>query len=666
MGLNIQIHLPIQQELILLSNYKASMKKLYIILGILIPVFTSSCSDYFDQVPENRLTMEEVFSSEAGIKNYLAGVYTYIPDECNQRQVHETALYRTPGPWTAASDEAEYTSPGNKAQMWNNNTVTATENTLISYRWKSWYTGIHEATTFLQYAGTYKVANLDDQLITQWKAEARALRAIYYFYLVRAYGPVPIIKEPIPLDSQIEKFQLYRNTADECFDYIISELKAAQNEGLLEHVSKNKSDGLGRIDKTIAQAFIVEALTFRASWLFNGSNKYYAKLTNNNGVKLFPTLTDAEKIARWEDVAREAKAFIDEYTPLYYQLESVTTNGVHDPYLSYRTATRGAYSYLSSYTELIFYRIGVSSSTMQYDRTPNHRNASSGSKGGALLAATQEQVDAYFMSNGLPPISGYETNGKDPIINTASGYEEKGTIGSDYKDANTSQLYAPAGSSKMYYKREPRFYADITFDGQKWLNTTNGTIYTNFQYSGNAGKKEGLNDYTKSGYLVRKCAPEGNWNTEDRVGILMRLPAIYFDYIEALCELEILRGGNVSANSEIWVYLNLIRERAGIPLYKAGQITPPTDPEKVKELIIAEKRVEMSFENTRFFDVRRWGIAKETQGKAIYGMDIEKDGSDFYTRTKIEDRVFTDRQYFFPIPQGEIDIDKNLEQNPGY
>lgn len=74
----------------------------------------------------------------------------------------------------------------------------------------------------------------------------------------------------------------------------------------------------------------------------------------------------------------------------------------------------------------------------------------------------------------------------------------------------------------------------------------------------------------------------------------------------------------------------------------------------------------MSFENCRFFDVRRWGIAKETQGKSIYGMDIEKDGTSFYVRTKVEDRVFVDRQHFFPIPQGEIDIDKNLEQNPGY
>lgn len=642
------------------------MKKYILSLGIFIAGFTSSCSDYFDQVPENRLTMEEVFSSQSGIRKYLAGVYTYIPDECNQRQVFETNLYSTTGPWTAASDEAEYTSPDNKAQMWNNNTITATEETLIEWRWKSWYTGIHEATVFLQNAGEYPVDNLEDSLLKQWRAEARALRAIYYFYLVRAYGPVPIIKETIPLDSQIENFQLYRNTVDECFDYIVSELKAAQNDGLIEHVSKDKSDGLGRIDKTVAQAFIVETLTFRASWLFNGSSQYYSKLTNNNGTKLFPTLTDAEKIARWEDVVRESKAFLDNYSPTYYQLESVTTNGVHDPYLSYRTATRGAYNYLSSYTELIFYRIGVSSQTMQYDRTPNHRGTAGENKGGGLLAATQEQVDAYFMDNGLPAINGYESNGKDPVINTSSGYTETGTIGSDYSDPNTGQLYAPAGSSRMYYKREPRFYADITFDGQKWLNTNNGTVYTNFQYSGNAGKKEGLNDYTRSGYLVRKCAPEGAWNAEDRVGILMRLPVIYFDYIEALCEIEILKGGTISASSDIWVYLNLIRERAGIPQYKSGQITPPTDPQAVKKLIIAEKRVEMSFENCRFFDVRRWGIAKETQGKSIYGMDIEKDGTSFYVRTKVEDRVFVDRQHFFPIPQGEIDIDKNLEQNPGY
>jgi len=72
------------------------------------------------------------------------------------------------------------------------------------------------------------------------------------------------------------------------------------------------------------------------------------------------------------------------------------------------------------------------------------------------------------------------------------------------------------------------------------------------------------------------------------------------------------------------------------------------------------------FEYTRYFDVRRWNVAKEKLNKAIYGMNIMGDGADFYKRTKIEDRVFENRQNFFPIPQREIDINKQLVQNPGY
>lgn len=60
----------------------------------------TSCSDYFDQVPDDRLSLEEIFKTRDGALKYLSNVYTFLPDEFNQRQVHETSLYRTPGPWT--------------------------------------------------------------------------------------------------------------------------------------------------------------------------------------------------------------------------------------------------------------------------------------------------------------------------------------------------------------------------------------------------------------------------------------------------------------------------------------------------------------------------------------------------------------------------------------
>ncbi|KAA8486690.1 putative outer membrane starch-binding protein [Arcticibacter tournemirensis] len=637
------------------------MKKIYIVLGMLSLILSTSCKKYLDQVPTDRLSMEKIFETRESTRQYLASVYTYIPDEYNQRQLQEGEIFKTYGPWTAASDEAEYTWTFVLSHLWNNNTITATEG-FIGRRWKSWYTGIHTATKFITYAPS--CPELSETTKNQWIAEARALRAIYYFYLVRAYGPVPVIGDVISQDTPLGELQIPRSTSDECFDYIISELRRAVNEGLVEHVSQEgnpSSEGYGRIDRTVARAFIIEAMMFRASPLFNGGNQQYAGLTNPDGTKLFPTLSDADKKARWKAAADEAASFIADYVPRFYDLQREYTNGVLDPYLSYRAATRGAYTKLSSYTELIFYRIGTSSGTMQYDRTPNHKGVNNDYKGGGALGATQEMVDAYFMANGQLPVTGYESDGKTPVINAASGYSETGKISADYKDPVSGRVLAPSNTSRMYYNREPRFYAGITFSGQKWLYDKDGAIYTDMTYSGNAGKLQGVNDFSKTGYVVRKSAPEGPRGTEDRVCILLRLAQVYLNYVEALNESD-------PSNPDILKYLNLIRERAGIPKYGTGAnaLPVPAAGQEMAKAIMAERRVELAFENSRFFDVRRWGTAEQNQNKAIYGMNVEADGDNFYKRTKVEDRVFDKRQYFFPIPQSEIDIDKALVQNPGY
>lgn len=622
----------------------------------------TGCSKYLEQVPQDRLSLDKIFTNREDTQKYLAGIYTYIPDEYNQRQLHEGELYKTYGPWTAASDEAEYTWAQVQSHMWNNNTINANDG-LIARRWKSWYVGIHEATIFMERVnGNPEVpANLK----AQWAAEARALRAMYYFYLVRAYGPVPIIEKIVGQDTPLDQLQIPRNSVDECFDYIIAELRAAVNTGLILHVSLESnpsSDGYGRIDQTIARAFMIEAMMLRASHLFNGSNTYYAGLVNADGKKLFPTANAAEIKAKWKAAADETRAFIQDFVPRFYDLERSMTNGILDPYASIRRATRGAFSELSSYKELVFYRIGTSAGTMQYDRTPNHKGTTDQYKGGGALGATQEMVDAYFMKNGRLPITGYQADGKTPIVQAAANYAETGLNPSDYRDpANNSRIFAPANVGMMYVNREPRFYADITFSGQKWLFDRDGAIYTDLSYSGNAGKLQGVNDYSKTGYVVRKSAPEGPRNTEDRVCILLRLAQVYLNYAEALHESD-------PGNSEVVKYLNLIRQRAGIPLYGAGvdALPVPSSETEMTAAIRAERRVELSFENSRFFDVRRWGTAEQNQNKAIYGMNVEADGTAFLQRTKVEDRVFAKRQYFFPIPQKEIDIDKALQQNPGY
>ena len=356
---------------------------------------------------------------------------TFLPDEFNQRQVHETSLYRTPGPWTGASDEAEWTND-KKEKLINNNSIDATEGTMVLYRWKSWFSGIHEAAVFTE--------NVDQAPLTvternQWKAEARALRAIYYFYLVRTYGPVPLLEKDFPMDTPSDELQLSRNTVDECFDFIVSELKGAQNDGLLDDASTDKVSGYGRIDKAIAQAFIIEALTYRASWLFNGECTYYSGLANTDGTKLFPNKPDeATKRANWQKVIDECNTFFSNYGSRYHLMytnkDGVAVSGPDSegfsPTESYRRAVRTLFSEMGNNKEMIFYRLDNAAGTMQYDRMPNRSGNTTNYRGGSLLGATQEMVDAYFMSNGESPISGYSADGVTPIINEKSDYVEEG------------------------------------------------------------------------------------------------------------------------------------------------------------------------------------------------------------------------------------------------
>src|SRR5699024_8609112 len=124
----------------------------------------------------------------------------------------------------------------------------------------------------------------------------------------------------------------------------------------------------------------------------------------------------------------------------------------------------------------------------------------------------------------------------------------------------------------------------------------------------------GGNDFTRTGYIVRKNKGIGSGNETIP---MIRLAEIYLNYVEALNEYD-------PGNPDILEYLNKIRDRAGIPGYGSGpdQIPAPATQEAMREAIHHERRVELAFESHRYFDTRRWLIADETAGGPFYGMDI--------------------------------------------
>ena len=596
------------------------MKK---ILILIVSILLVSCNDdYLDQVPDDRLTFDETFSRRNTVRQYLANIYSRIPDEHSQRYVGAGA-----GPWTAASDEADDTWSGNWANSLNIGDWNPTSQN-VSNIWSSFYRGIRAASTFIQ--NVESCQDCTDSDILQYRAEARALRAFFYYNLIRSWGPVILLGEdPIPADADLS--ELNRNTMQECVEYIVSELDIAAN-----NLSDFPYDGqnAGKMSRPYSLALKEKVLLLNASPLFNG-NTAYSDMVDAEGTPLVSQTADASK---WQRAADAAKDFIDEFVPGTFSLyRENDANGTYSPYLSTRNVM------ITDWNEEIIFARPRGSSYFFYDVTPFHAQYPQEVKGGGALSATQEMVDAYFMANGLS------------IDDPNSGYQEDG-----FSDFQSPYDIQQRTTYNQWVNREPRFYVGITYNNSLWLNRNFGNVVTETWYNGNSGRAVGGNDYSSTGYVVRKNATTDIWwNTAYAVPML-RLAEIYLDYAEALNEAD-------PGNPDILIYLNEIRNRAGIPEYGPGGIDVPGTQAEMREAIHKERRVELAFENVRYFDVRRWKEAEDSFNGATHGLDINSPQLDnFYTEVIFENRVFTERHYLWPIPQDEINANPALIQNTGW
>ncbi|WP_129717928.1 RagB/SusD family nutrient uptake outer membrane protein [Pedobacter sp. SYP-B3415] len=600
------------------------------IYGALIAslALSSSCKKGFlDQVPNDRLTLEETFTNRATAEKFLNNVYSWIPDEFGQRS---PANDRNAGMWTGGSDEAEFVWGFVQTNSMNIGNWDANSDFVNNY-WNNFYRGIRSASFFM--ANIDKVTqDITPQLITQYKAEARALRAMYYFYLVRLYGPVVLIGDNvIEPDAPAEAIRLPRSSFDECINYITTELEAA---AAVLPVTASNDANYGRITKGMALAYRAQAFLLAASPLYNG-NPDLASLRNKNGKQLISQTADA---AKWKRASDAYKAFITQFVPGTYSLyRKNNAEGAFDPYLSCRDV------FLDNFNnEIIMSRIESSLGSRQYEMTPYHAGKNSESKGSGGLGATQNQVNAFFTANGRKiddPLSAY----------VSTGFTDYKAPGSPIATSTYNQ----------WVNREPRFYVNITYHNSVWLNRNNGDIITEFNNNGNSGKATGGNDYTVTGYVVRKAMGLGKWDVGNRPVILYRLANVYLDYAEALNE-------STPGDPDILRYLNLIRERAGIPQYGSADLPAPSGQDAVRQAIRDERRVELAFENVRFFDTRRWKIAEQTDNGPVYGLNIARNLPEFLTVVPFETRVFTKRHYLFPIPSKDVNSDDLMVQNPGW
>ena len=601
------------------------MKKIYLYtIATLLTVSNYGCKKFLDQVPDDRLTFDESFATKSTVDRLLANVYSTLPDETVQRSVGSSNA----GPWTGASDEGNYNG-GNFANNINTGGWDATTGTVNTF-WQNYYRGIQAASNFMANVDKCTDCNIGGiDYVNRYKNEARGIRAIYYYHLLRQYGPIVLLDNlPSQPDAPIPTISKPRSTFDACVDFIVAELDAAA-EGLPALPQNN--DDYGHVNKAVLQAYKIQTLLTAASPLFNG-NTDYADLKNQDGTQL---ISQTVSPAKWRRAADAAKAFITAY-PSFTLFTKPGANPFQTAFLSCRDVMLTDWN-----SEIIFARGNANISYIQYDMAPNHNNGSGGDKGGSFRAASQQMVEAYFMASGLPTDA------------TGSGYSRTGFTNFQAPDDNQERSV-----SNMYVNREPRFYVGITYTNRKWINP-NSTIVTNFAYDGNAGRGGiGNDDYSSTGYTQRKNLSTSGWQATGRTNVVIRLAEIYLDYVEALYEAN-------PSDPDVLIYLNRIRERAGIPQYGSGVGMLPV-PADLRDAIRRERRVELAFESHRYFDTRRWKIA-ETTDRSLLGLStMQTVANGFYNVIQIESRVFEKKHYLWPIPNGEIQKVPIIVQNTGW
>jgi hypothetical protein len=175
---------------------------------------------------------------------------------------------------------------------------------------------------------------------------------------------------------------------------------------------------------------------------------------------------------------------------------------------------------------------------------------------------------------------------------------------------------------------------------------------------------------THTGYYLRKY---NNWksnrdNSADGSVRVFRVAELYLNFAESAYQsggpdAAVQLGGGVSMSARQAV--DVIRARAGMPPFPAGMSAADFE-KKYRN----ERRIELSFEDHRYFDVRRWRILEETE-RYVTGMRITQEGSGFnYTRISFERGSWLDKYYLYPIPQGEVNKMQDHTgaswQNPGW
>jgi hypothetical protein len=212
---------------------------------------------------------------------------------------------------------------------------------------------------------------------------------------------------------------------------------------------------------------------------------------------------------------------------------------------------------------------------------------------------------------------------------------------------------------KPFLNRDPRLlqtaivpgaqYAGIIFNP---MNPNSLDYWPAYNYTGYDGQK----------YIHYKSDFPDLYNAGLNIP-LIRYAEVLLTYAEAKIEAN-------QIDNTVYDAINQVRLRAGLPVVDQIKYATQAD---LRTLIRRERRVELAMEGLRWYDIQRWQIGEQVMNGPVYGArlsTIDASGNVTYTspnHLKVEDRVFDPaKNYVWPLPQAQLDLDKNLKQNPGY
>lgn len=680
------------------------MKKLHnICIYVLLGLGTVSCADNLDSDKyfKDRTTLEDVFTDKTRTEQWLANAYSYLSGENMEVSTRDNIM------WCFADDI--YSGAG--ADYTKFRTGTYDEN--WRHSWGQSYKGIRQASLFIQYI--HMNTRYTEEEKADLKAQARFVRAYYYWLLLRRYGPVPLLpEEGLDYTDSYDNLARQRNSYDECVEYIASEMVLAAKDLPLE---RGVND-ISRPTRGAALAARARALLYAASPINNPrpeDTDKFTDLVDHDGRCLIAQEYNEYKWARAAAAAKDVMELPGNNNGHRYELyhanatdnesagypktvspykdgdfsESNWPDGYKDidPFESYRAVFNGALS-MNANPELIF-SCGRNQGDNSLVAMTRHQLPKSVGNGDNSYGMTQKMCDAYYMSDGTD-CPGKERElgipGRSDARKRVEGFVTKQEAGTE-----GGYEHLRENVSKQYAKREPRFYASVAFNGSVWsllkneLNTDHikDIDVQVFYYRGKNDGFVSTGAWLRTGIGIKKFVhpDDTNYgaNILTKAEPAIRYAEILLIYAEAVNELSdtynipswdgsttytIIRN-----EGELKKGIRPIRCRAGVPDYDSETVYQNKN--EFRKKLKRERQIELMGEGQRYFDLRRWKDADVEESIKVYGCNglmTEAQKESFHTPVVIDDlpTAFSRKLYFWPIAHEELKRNKLLTQNPGW